>query len=49
MEGWVRVGLAALRPAESVAGGAEKMLADLDRTQATRFYAKRYHPEWYPA
>jgi len=30
-------------------GAAELLVADLDLTLATRFYARRYHPEWYPA
>lgn len=29
-------------------GAAEVLVADLDLTLATRFYARRYHPEWYP-
>ncbi len=29
-------------------GAEELLVADLDLATATRFYATRYHPEWYP-
>ncbi|NPV09918.1 MAG: carbon-nitrogen hydrolase family protein [Anaerolineae bacterium] len=29
-------------------GAEELLVADLDLSLATRFYATRYHPEWYP-
>lgn len=29
-------------------GSEEPLVADLDLSLATRFYATRYHPEWYP-
>jgi predicted amidohydrolase len=30
-------------------GKEDLLIADLDLSKATRLYAKRYHPEWYPA
>jgi predicted amidohydrolase len=29
-------------------GKEELLIADVDLSKATRFFAKRYHPEWYP-
>ena len=29
-------------------GKEDLLIADLDLTKATRFYAKRYNPAWYP-
>lgn len=35
---------------DTVPCGEERLLvAELDMRKATRFYAQRYHPEWYPA